>query len=355
MQTRKHPKRSNRRPWQLAKLLDLEIQDIIKACSESGVIAKENDLLEPEVRDAVYSVLKQRKDDSEASAISEKKLFEHKKDIPKPTKEPKLRYQSELPKIGPIVNIENVDYLEARDIKSIHAVLVKHFSASKDPIEPPGVRDENLLESAASRPHTSLGKQAKYLTIPYIGAAYLHSIICNHPFHNGNKRTALVSLLSFLDLNKYILYTKLSEDDIYQTLIDIASKKLRSDHETYDDNDREIIGVAHWLRPNLRNTRAKDPILKWGQLQKILGHYGCEISAATTGNAWNIKKGNKRTQISVRNDGHDVDRETMRHLRSELNLMPADGYPSFIFYGKEQKVPDFINKYKDLLSKLAKT
>ena len=96
-----------------------------------------------------------------------------------------------------------IDYLTAGDIAKIHWVLVDDFSQSKDPIDPPGVRSQGLLESAAHRPRTALGTTDKYPTVAMAGAALLHSIVLNHAFHNGNKRTALVSTLVFTDRNGY--------------------------------------------------------------------------------------------------------------------------------------------------------
>lgn len=63
------------------------------------------------------------------------------------------------------------------------------------------VRDMVLLESAAGRPRqTAFGEDA-YPTLPAKAAALLHSIVRNHPFADGNKRTATVAALFMLDVN----------------------------------------------------------------------------------------------------------------------------------------------------------
>ena len=92
----------------------------------------------------------------------------------------------------------DVKYLTRDDVRAIHQELADEFAGGTDPISPPGVRDENLLGSAISRPSTSIGETRKYPSIEMAAAALLHSIIHNHAFHNGNKRTALVSMLAFL-------------------------------------------------------------------------------------------------------------------------------------------------------------
>jgi len=65
----------------------------------------------------------------------------------------------------------------------------------------------SLLASAVARQESGYGNTLKYHE-PIINAATLLYGICNdHPFHNGNKRTALVCALAHLDRNRQILKT----------------------------------------------------------------------------------------------------------------------------------------------------
>jgi death-on-curing protein len=89
-------------------------------------------------------------------------------------------------------------YPSAEDVLDLHAELVVLFAREDNPIFPPGVKDRKLLESACGRPQTSLGGTEKYLTVEQKAAALLHSLVKNHPFHNGNKRTALRTVVTFL-------------------------------------------------------------------------------------------------------------------------------------------------------------
>lgn len=93
------------------------------------------------------------------------------------------------------------EFLSYDDVLRIHYQLVEFFASDGDPITPPGPRDTNLLHSACMRPQTSLGEIEKYRGIDKKAAALLHSLVMNHAFHNGNKRTALASMVSFLDRN----------------------------------------------------------------------------------------------------------------------------------------------------------
>jgi len=62
-----------------------------------------------------------------------------------------------------------------------------------------GIRDLGLLESALARPRNKLAYGEK--SIPVLAAAYGFGIAQNHPFIDGNKRTALASMIVFLGLN----------------------------------------------------------------------------------------------------------------------------------------------------------
>ncbi len=64
-----------------------------------------------------------------------------------------------------------------------------------------GVRDLNFLRLAVGRPQMSAGLKDAYPTIYLKAAAMFHSIINNHPFLDGNKRTSLFSVVLFLKYN----------------------------------------------------------------------------------------------------------------------------------------------------------
>ncbi len=248
---------------------------------------------------------------------------------------------------------QNVQYLTAFDIEKIHYELVRDFAASRDPIYPPGVRSKPLLESAAGRPKTSLGMIDKYPTVPMAGAALTHAIVHNHPFHNGNKRTALVSLLVFVDKNGFLLDT--TEIELYEFLLGVASHNLRSNdnNQHIEGPDNEVLHIANWLMYRLRVITKEERMRKWRELRKILEHYECNLEVIQ-GNRTNIMRGELRTQVSFRNWGADVEVNTIHKIRRDLELDEEHGYDSDIFYNRDAKIPGFINKYRQLIVKLAK-
>ncbi|MET7487183.1 type II toxin-antitoxin system death-on-curing family toxin [Streptomyces sp. NPDC005538] len=257
------------------------------------------------------------------------------------------------------------ELLSSADIRRIHDALVEDFRVSKDPIDPPGVRDNNLLESAAFRPGTSLGGERKYSTVELAGAALLHSIIHNHPFHNGNKRTALVSVLAFLDRNNVLLTC--TESDLFKLVLKVAQHRLAPIGWS-SVADREVQEIARWVLKNSRQIQHGDRLLKWRELRRILSRFDCRISSPMPGNRIKVQRtvqakglfglSKMRTYgatVGYRSDGHEVDATLLKHLRKELQLDDEHGVDSAYFYGSDHREPDeFITQYRTLLKRLAK-
>ncbi|HLR71791.1 MAG TPA: type II toxin-antitoxin system death-on-curing family toxin [Pseudogracilibacillus sp.] len=93
----------------------------------------------------------------------------------------------------------NIVYLTTNQVITINTMQIKVFS----PKEQTGVKEPNLLESALNRPKQTVFKHDAYPTIVKKAAALTESLAKKHPFHNANKRTALASLIIFLQLNGY--------------------------------------------------------------------------------------------------------------------------------------------------------
>jgi death-on-curing protein len=80
-------------------------------------------------------------------------------------------------------------------------VLAMHEEALKLHGGPEGVRDMGLLESALARPKNLLAYSEEPPSLAKLAAAYAKGIVANHPFVDGNKRTAFTVSVTFLRLN----------------------------------------------------------------------------------------------------------------------------------------------------------
>ena len=68
----------------------------------------------------------------------------------------------------------------------------------------PGVRDENILESALARPQQKW-HYAHSTDVPLLAAAYAFGLVKNHPYRDGNKRTGFLAMVTFLEINGHEL------------------------------------------------------------------------------------------------------------------------------------------------------
>ncbi|WP_405092606.1 Fic family protein [Micromonospora sp. NBC_01392] len=254
--------------------------------------------------------------------------------------------------------------LTEQELLAIHDALVNDFNESDDRIDPPGPRDPGLVASAVMRPQTAIGDVRKYESVEMAAAALLHSVIHNHAFHNGNKRTGLVATLVFLDENDATVTCH--EDELFRFVLRIAQHRLVP--KSWDQRaDREVMEIAWWIKRNSRVIDKAERLIKWYRLRQILGSYGCILKHAKVGNRLNIERsvsgrrvlGITRTrkldvQVAYRNEGQEVERDTIRHIRRSLELDDEHGIDSEIFYGGASEPSEFILAYRKTLRRLAK-
>jgi len=120
----------------------------------------------------------------------------------------------------------SLKHLTVDAVKAIHGeVLAAHGGAA-------GIRDETLLESAVVAPQASMMGQPLISDPLEIAAAYLFYISRNHPFLDGNKRTALAACLVFLEKNGLLPDRKLPINVWEQFVLDVASSKISRDETT---------------------------------------------------------------------------------------------------------------------------
>jgi len=109
-------------------------------------------------------------------------------------------------------------------VREIHAEALEKFGGLKS------VRDENLLASAVLAPQSSFGGKSPYLDIVEVAAAYLFYICRNHPFLDGNKRTAMMAAIVFLRLNG--IEPVLDSERWERLMLDVAASKVDRDATT---------------------------------------------------------------------------------------------------------------------------
>lgn len=126
--------------------------------------------------------------------------------------------------------MSEINWLALEVVVAIHeAQLAEHGGSS-------GTRDTGLLESALARPHNLVAYSDP--DIADFAGAYGYGIARNHPFMDGNKRTAFVTAELFLKLNGYLLYA--DDSSCVLTMLAVAAGDM--DEPTF----------AAWIREHSR-------------------------------------------------------------------------------------------------------
>ncbi|MCF2147432.1 type II toxin-antitoxin system death-on-curing family toxin [Desmonostoc muscorum LEGE 12446] len=109
-------------------------------------------------------------------------------------------------------------FLTISQVLDIHQRQIQKFGGTS------GVRDEGLLDSALAQPQATFGGELLHPTIGEQAAAYLYHLAMNHPFIDGNKRTAFAVMDTFITVNGYSL--NLSQEQAYNLVIQVVQREI---------------------------------------------------------------------------------------------------------------------------------
>jgi death-on-curing protein len=124
-------------------------------------------------------------------------------------------------------------FLTLEEILLIHDRAINEFGGTI------GIRDIGLVQSAIARPKAGFGDFEAYPGIHIKAAVLMHSLLKNHPFIDGNKRTATIAMITFLLENNIKLNHE--KDEIYNLAMKV------------EDNSFLEEDIAKWLKNHSRS------------------------------------------------------------------------------------------------------
>ena len=110
-------------------------------------------------------------------------------------------------------------WLSRTVVDAIHADQVREHGGL------PGVRDDNVLESALARARQKWTYGERDVAV--LAAAYGFGIVTSHPYRDGNKRIGFLALVTFLGVNGHDLDT--TDADVVATIVELAAGRLTED------------------------------------------------------------------------------------------------------------------------------
>ena len=111
-----------------------------------------------------------------------------------------------------------IKFLSLARVLRIHRSSIEAYGGE------PTVRDMGLLESALAQPRAAFGGQFLHEDLPAMAAAYAYHIASNHPFVDGNKRTAALAAFVFLEING--IKFRAPEKEYEEVILSVASGEM---------------------------------------------------------------------------------------------------------------------------------
>ncbi len=125
-------------------------------------------------------------------------------------------------------------YLTVPQILFLHARLIEETGGSQ------GLRDLGLLESAAARPQARFSGEELYPGLFTKAAALMTSLVNNHPFLDGNKRTGISAASLFLFQNGFRLATAQTEMERFTIRVASSTVEIAEIVAWFQDHSRQI-------------------------------------------------------------------------------------------------------------------
>lgn len=253
----------------------------------------------------------------------------------------------------------------ARESQSVSATQTPNVS----------VKSRHLLESAIGRQSAGAGDRLFYPTPQLNAASLMFGLAKNHPFHDGNKRTAVVSMLNHLDRNRLTI-CDVRWQDLESVVLDLVLGTLPSwpalrhaAPKSNDRNERNLLALGEWIRQNSRPVERRERLMTYDDLEPILRRYGyefgnphknsipiCRVFEENYSTIFGRAKSRiARTHIlTIPYPGgkRTVDRNLIRSIRRACHLTDEHGVDSSVFYDERERVDAIINAHRTLLRSL---
>lgn len=260
--------------------------------------------------------------------------------------------------------------LGLQDVIRAHFLIADFFITEQRELGGVGPKDMTLLESALYRPWAEFGGIAKWTDPLDKIATTLFGLVKDHPFHDANKRTALLSTLYLL--TKHRRTPRCSKDDFENLTVEIAEmeivKRARYRQLSRDQGDPEVKYISNWLRRNTREIDDREYNITYRELRRILQRYGFILDNPNN-NTIDIVQVWPRTglmaylvgpesrkrlgRIGFPGDTKQVAKGDLRRIRRLCSLTSQNGIDSQSFYRDVDDMTSLLAEYQENLRRLA--
>lgn len=255
--------------------------------------------------------------------------------------------------------------LSEYDVLKAHYIVSDYFISEGDQVVY-GVKSFDLLSSAVSRQETEFGGIQKWSDEYHKMATLLFGITKNHAFEDGNKRTALLSLLLFIDKNN--LQVKCKQTALELLIVRIAANSL-DEYASYKyylmKDDPEINFIADKIKAYTRRTNKRIYTITYAEFNRRLKQYGVWLDNPSK-NCINVyrnkiivrffffkKKETERIlQIGFPGWKKQVNPKAIKSVLQAAGLTVENGVDSDVFFKDAEPAYKLISDFKEPLARL---
>ena len=254
------------------------------------------------------------------------------------------------------------------EVLRAHFHLAEYFREKGEGLGGVGPRSLHLLQSAVGRQYDAYGLVRKWTELTDITATLFFGLVRDHPFHDSNKRTALLTALYQMHCNGRTPSSPQKEFELLTVRVAERSLDLYPQYERFcGEDDADVRFISHFLRRNTREIDKRHYIITYKQLDTILRRYGGQLAnphANKVDVMFPVKEvygilGRTRTvekrvlQIGFHDWGTEVSRREVNDVRKATGLVPERGVDSPVFYEGTDPMEALIAVYSGPLTRLA--
>ena len=285
--------------------------------------------------------------------LRKRRMFDH----------PKIEseYQRWMKKVG-ASNGGDRNALSVGEVLRAHFLIAEFFADEKKGLGGVGPRDKegHLLHSALSRQFSEFGGVRKWNDEFHIAATALFGLLKNHPFHDGNKRTALLSVLHLLE--KQGRRTEEKKIKWENLVVAVADNRHRSNDlyrhirsNAADAPDADVAYIASRLRMMTRRRERTDHLLTYRQMNRLLRSHQFEMRTPRNNQIGIFRIGERQALGHVGFPGmsREVARGDLKKIRGICGLSENDGWDSKAFFNGAEGMDFLLSEYAEPLRRLA--
>lgn len=259
----------------------------------------------------------------------------------------------------------NGGLLSEYDIMKAHYILSDYFLSEGETVRF-GIHDFGLLSSAVSRQYVAFGGKEKWNTPIQKIATLVFGLVKDHAFNDGNKRTALLSMLLALNKNKRQADCK---KEVFETLlVRIAANKLSDYNEfkNFNGPDAEVEFIADFIRRKTRKVDSSFHSLTYEEFNTRLKKYNVWLGDPD-GNYINVyqsghtkktifgkqkSQNDRKLQIGFKGWKKQINPKAVKEVLRVTGLTPDNGIDSRVFYYNADPEYKLIEEYYPILKRL---